>query len=147
MLYIASDHAGFQLKKTIVTYITKVLKLELEDLGPFEYNKADDYPDFAEKLGKKVAKNKQNKGILLCGMGNGVAMAANKIAGIRAALAPSIKSAEFARKDEDANVVCMAGRTLSNEHARAIVKAFLETPADPDERHARRRKKLAALDA
>lgn len=146
MLYIASDHAGFQLKKALVTYITKVLKLPLTDLGPAAYDKDDDYPDFAVPLARKVAENAQNSGILICGFGHGVCITANKVKGIRAALASSIESAEFARKDDHANVLCLAGRVVSDEHARAIVKAFLETPFSNEERHVRRIKKITDLE-
>lgn len=146
MIYIASDHAGFQLKKVLVTYISKVLKLPIEDLGPETYNENDDYPDFAEPVAKKVVKNTSDFGILICGFGHGVCITANKFPKIRAALVSSIESAEFARKDDNANILCLAGKILSDEHARAIVKTFLETPFSGDERHVRRIAKITSLE-
>ncbi len=146
MLYIASDHAGFQLKKALVTYLTKVLKLEVADLGADTYDENDDYPDFAEAVAKKVTASKTNLGILICGSGHGVCISANKLKGVRAILASSIESAEFAKKDDDANILCLAGRVVSDEHARAIVKAFIETPFSGSDRHVRRLKKIFALE-
>lgn len=146
MIYIASDHAGFQLKKALITYLEKVLKLETTDLGPEVFTQDDDYPDFAVPVAKKVAESKGTLGILICGSGHGMCITANKVAGVRAVLAPSIESAEFARKEDNANVLCLAGRVLSDEHARAIVKAFVEKPFSGDERHARRLRKIAELE-
>lgn len=145
MLYIASDHAGFQLKKALVTYIEKVLQLPIQDLGPSTFTKDDDYPDYAIPVGRKVAENNVNQGILICGSGHGVCITANKIKGIRAVLASGIESAELARKDDDANILCLSGKILSEEHARAIVKAFLDTPFSGEERHIRRLEKIATL--
>lgn len=146
MIYIASDHAGFQLKKALITYLSKVLKLDATDLGPEVFTQDDDYPDFATPTAKKVAAEKGSLGILICGSGHGMCITANKIAGVRAVLAPSIESAEFARKEDNANVLCLAGRVLSDEHARAIVKAFVEKPFSGEERHARRLRKIAELE-
>lgn len=146
MIYIASDHAGFQLKKALVTYITKVLKLPLTDLGPTAHDPGDDYPDFANLVAKKVSTIPEDRGILVCGSGHGVCITANKHTHIRAILASSIESAEWGRKDEDANVLCLAGRVLSDEHARAIVKTFLETPFSGEDRHVRRLAKIAELE-
>lgn len=146
MIYIASDHAGFQLKKALIIYLEKVLKRETTDLGPKIYTQDDDYPDFAVPVAKKVAEDKDSLGILICGSGHGMCITANKVSGIRATLAPSIESAEFARKEDNANVLCLAGRVLSDEHARAIVKAFIEKPFSDEERHARRLKKITELE-
>ena len=142
MLYIASDHAGYQLKKYLVNFLEKTLKMPVEDLGPSAYNEDDDYPDFALPLAKKVLGNKENKGILICGSGHGVCMTANKIKGIRAILGYSIEGTEMGRKEEDANVLCLAARVLSNEHAIAIVKRFFEVEFKDEERHVRRLKKI-----
>jgi ribose 5-phosphate isomerase B len=146
MVYIASDHAGFQLKKALVTYLTKVLALPTTDLGPEVFHDDDDYPDYAVPLAKKIAGSKADLGILICGSGHGMCIAANKIKGIRAVLATSIESAEFARKEDNANILCLSGRTLSDEHARAIVKAFVEKTFSGEERHVRRLKKIAELE-
>lgn len=146
MIFIASDHAGFQLKKTLLTYLNKILKLPVQDLGPIAHDPNDDYPDYAELVAQEVSKIPENRGILICGSGHGMCIAANKFSGIRAILASSIESAEYARKDDDANILCLAGRVLSDEHARAIVKIFLEIPFSGDERHVRRLGKIAELE-
>lgn len=146
MLYIASDHAGFQLKKYLVRYIEKQLKLEVEDMGPAEFDKDDDFPDFALPLAKKVAADKDSLGILICGSGHGVCIAANKVSGSRAILGYSIEAAEWARRHNNANVLCLAGRVLTEEHAAAIVKKFLENSFDGEERLVRRIAKIEAAE-
>ena len=146
MIYIASDHAGYQLKKYLTRYLKVQLKRDFEDLGPAEYNKDDDYPDFAAKVAKKVASKKDALGILICGSGQGVCITANKFKGIRAILGYSIESAELARKHDHANILCLAGRVLSNEHAIAIVKIFLESEPKTDERYVRRIKKITKIE-
>lgn len=146
MIYIASDHAGFQLKKYLTRYLKAQLKRGFEDLGPAEYNKDDDFPDFSAKVAKKVAGKKEALGILICGSGQGVCITANKFKGIRAILGYSIEAAELARKHDHANVLCLAGRVLSNEHAIAIVKTFLETEPKPDERYVRRIEKIKKIE-
>jgi ribose 5-phosphate isomerase B len=142
MLYIASDHAGYQLKKHLVTFLNNTLKIPVKDLGPEKFDEDDDYPDFALTTAKKVTESKTNIGILICGSGNGICLAANKVNGVRAILGYNIEAAEFGRKHNDANMLCLAGRVLSDEHATAIVKKFLETEFTNDERHVRRLKKI-----
>ncbi|MBI5728938.1 MAG: RpiB/LacA/LacB family sugar-phosphate isomerase [Candidatus Magasanikbacteria bacterium] len=146
MLYIAADHAGHKLKKYLATYITKTLQQKVEDLGAKTYKEDDDFPDYAVALAKKVVSNKKNWGILLCGSGQGMCITANKVPGIRAGLGYSIEAAERGRKEDDMNVLCLASRVLSTEHAAAIVKAFLENNFDGLGRRVRRLKKIAALE-
>lgn len=146
MIYLSSDHAGFQLKKFLLTQLEKALKLPTDDLGPFEYNKDDDYPDYAIALAKKVVKNKINKGILICGSGQGMCITANKIKGIRAILGYNIEGTELGRRDNDANVLCLPGKIISHEHALAIMKSFLNTEFDGLPRRIRRLKKIAAIE-
>lgn len=145
MLYIATDHGGFQLKKYLIRYLKNQLHIRAVDLGPKKYDKDDDYPDYAIPLAKKVAKGKNNMGILICRMGNGTSIAANKIKGIRGAIGYSIEAAEFARRDNNANVISLGGDVVSNEHAAAIIKKFLETGFDGG-RHERRMKKITAIE-
>lgn len=142
MIYIGADHGGFQLKKFLTTYLTKTLKKEVEDLGAHASEPTDDYPDFAFAVAEKVSTSKENIGILLCRSGLGMAIAANKVKGIRAIVGSSILAAEHGRKDNHANVLCLDADTLSHEHAMAILKTFLETPYDMDERHVRRVNKI-----
>lgn len=146
MLYIASDHAGYQLKKFLLVQLEKTLKQPVEDLGPEKYQEEDDFPDYAIKVAKKVNFMKNNIGILICGSGHGMCMVANKVKGIRAILGYSIESAEMGRKEENANVLCLSGRMLSREHAMAIVKRFLEVNFDNQEKRQRRLKKMEALE-
>lgn len=146
MLYIASDHAGFQLKKFLVTQLEKILKLPFEDLGALSFDKDDDYPDFAVVVAKKVVANKGSFGILICGSGQGMCIAANKIKGIRAIHGSSIKETEMGKKDNDANVICLAARVISTEHALAILKTFLNTNFDNQERRIRRLNQIKKLE-
>ena len=146
MLYIASDHAGYQLKKYLIRYLKTQLNLTAEDLGPAQYNEDDDYPEFALPLAQKVASDPKTRGILICGTGHGVCMVANKTRGIRAILGYSIEAAEFGRRHEDANVLCLAGRVITEEHAAAIVKKFLATDFEDAPRHVRRLAELKKLD-
>ncbi len=143
MLYLAADHAGHALKKYLARYLEKQLKLEFVDLGAKEYDKEDDFPDFAFALAKKVAGEPGSLGILICGSGQGMCIAANKVAGIRAMLGYSIESAEWGRKHDHANVLCLAGRVLSEEHAVAIAKKFIETGKDAAEKYVRRVQKIS----
>lgn len=146
MLYLASDHRGFQLKKHLVTYIKTQLQQKIEDLGPKEYNKTDDFTEFSIALTKKVVSKKDNLGILICGTAHGVCMVANKIKGGRGIVGYSIEAAETGRQHEDANVLCLAGDYISNEHADAIVKKFLETKFDGLERRVHRNQIIADLE-
>ena len=146
MLYISSDHAGYQLKKFLADKLETTLKIKFEDLGPHQFNVDDDYPDYAAPLAKKVVKNASNRGILICGSGHGICITANKIKGVRAILGASIESVELGRRDNDANILCMSARILSPEHAIAIVKHFLETEFDNQERRLRRLKKISELE-
>lgn len=146
MLYIASDHAGYQLKKHLLTYIKTQLRKTIKDFGPKKFDKEDDFPDFAAPLAKKVAANDKDYGILICGTGHGVCMTANKVKGVRAILGYGIEAAEMGKKHNNANVLCLAGKVLSNEHADAIVKKFLATKFENAERLVRRNNKVAALE-
>ena len=143
MIYIGCDHGGFTLKQEIFKYIKEDLTLEIEDLGCYDTSSVD-YPDYAEKVCNKViAENAQ--GILICGTGIGISIAANKIKGIRCALCSEPFSAEMTRKHNNANVLAMGGRTTGSELAKSIVKAFLSTDFEGG-RHQNRLDKIAALE-
>jgi ribose 5-phosphate isomerase B len=146
MLYIASDHAGFQLKKFLLQQFKNTLKIKVTDLGPKVFDSNDDFPDFASLLAKKVVKKNSDRGILICGSGHGMCIAANKIKGARAILGSSIEGTDLGRRDNDANILCLPGRIVSPEHAIAIVKHFLEVKFDNQERRVRRLKKISALE-
>lgn len=144
-LYIASDHAGYQLKKRLVRFLEKELRLTVEDLGPHEYDEADDYPDYVIPAAQKAVAT-SGRAIMICGSGIGESIAANKVKGMRAALAYNIEAARLSRTDNDANGLCLAGRVLSDDHAMAIVKKWLETDFAGG-RHERRVKKIEAFES
>jgi len=141
MIYIASDHRGFQLKERIKLYL-KELGYAYEDLGASIYNKEDDYPDFAKLVGERVAENPENRGILICGSGVGIAVSANKIKGIRAGTILKPEQAKAAVNDEDLNILSLSADFLSEDEAKEIVKTFLETKFSGEERHKRRIEKI-----
>ena len=109
-IFISSDHAGFTLKKKILNYLAKK-KLSFKDLGPFSV-KSVDYPIYAHKLANNVKKNKKNIGILICGSGTGMNIAANKHRNIRAAQCFSVKSTKLSRLHNDANVITLGSRLI-----------------------------------
>ena len=144
-LFIASDHAGYQLKNRILRYIQNELHLEVQDLGPTEYNQNDDYPDYAIPLAKKVT-DTQGRGIVVCGSGIGVCIAANKIDGIRCGVGYSDAVAKSMMQHNNTNVLALAGGTLSENHAKLIVKTWLMHNFTDEERHVRRLDKIAKLE-
>jgi ribose 5-phosphate isomerase B len=141
-LYIASDHGGFKLKEKIKDYLNKQ-GVEYEDLGTHGGDLEDDYPDYALKVGKKVSKGKGNQGILICGSGSGMAMAVNKVKGIRASMAYDTYSAKMARVDNDANVLCLRERYFAPANAKKIVAIWLNTEFSGLARHKRRIGKIS----
>ena len=135
-LLIASDHAGFNLKQEIKA---QKKNFSWKDLGCFS-NHRTDYPDWAEKLCKNLQKNM--KGILICGTGQGMAIKANRYPHVRAALCWNQEMARLARSHNQANALCLPGRFLNINQALAILDAFLTTPFDDQEIYQRRVKKL-----
>jgi len=138
-IFLASDHAGYKLKELIKSYLLKK-KINFTDLGPFNDSKSD-YPDYAHKVSKKVSTEKRNLGILVCGTGIGMNMAANKHKKIRAALCFNIKSAKLSRLHNDANIITLGSRLLKNKNALNCVNVFLNTKFEGG-RHAKRIKKI-----
>lgn len=122
MIYIASDHAGYELKKELVDYFKKQ-NIKIEDLGTDSLESVD-YPDFGIKLGKAVSSNDNSYGIAICGTGIGISIAANKVNGIRAALVYDTNTAALAKKHNNANVIAFGGRTTSFEEAISYIKAY-----------------------
>ncbi|MEN3001138.1 MAG: ribose 5-phosphate isomerase B [Armatimonadota bacterium] len=139
-IFIGSDHAGYALKEALRDYLQQQ-GYEVEDLGVFSPEPAD-YPDIAHQLTAQVVAQPDSRGILICGTGIGMCIAANKRRGIRAAHATEPVSAQLARAHNDANVLCLGGRILGIELAKATVDAFLQTPFSGETRHARRVQKL-----
>ncbi len=138
---IASDHAGFDLKKFLINELEK-LQFQVLDLGCDSAVKSVDYPDFAQKLCKKITKRNQARGILICGSGIGISIAANRFKNIRAALCHNVKSAKLTRAHNDANVLCLGSRVVKNKSALSIAKAFFSTEFE-GARHAARVAKLS----
>ena len=137
-ILIASDHAGFKLKKQLIPLIEK--KFSLNDLGPANDNSID-YPDLALKLSKKISKSKSLFGILICGSGMGMAMAANKVKNVRAALCYSAKNTKLSRLHNNANIITLGSRLTSKKKAIQLINLFLSTKFEGG-RHLRRIKKI-----
>lgn len=136
---VASDHAGFP-QKAFVVKVLKDMGYEVLDLGPASDERVD-YPDFAKQVAKHVAQNSCERGVLICGTGLGMAITADKKPGVRAVAIQTPGFAELARAHNDANVVCLSGRFVSEMTNAAILKVFMETPFAGG-RHAERVKKI-----
>ncbi len=134
-VYIASDHAGFKLKSQLLKIFPKI-----GDLGT-KSDESVDYPDFAHKLTKEILKNKNNVGILICGTGVGMSIAANRKKGIRAGLVHDRKTARLIRKHNDANVLVLPGRFINKNEAKQCVQTFLSTEFEAG-RHKKRINKI-----
>ena len=137
---IASDHGGFTLKEHIRSRFSAH---EIHDLGCFSEDSVD-YPDFAKLLCEEILAGKADRGILVCGTGIGISIAANRYKGIRAALCCDKNMAEMARKHNDANVLALGGRILANQDAEEIVRIFFDTDFEAG-RHIRRIRKIDFL--
>lgn len=140
-IFIASDHAGFLLKSFLLEKLMK-LGFTTVDLGCDSADKSVDYPDFAQKLCKKIAAKSADVGILICGSGIGISIAANRFKHIRAALCHDKISAEMSRRHNDANVICLGARVVGEKKSLDIVKVFLATKFEAG-RHERRVAKLS----
>ncbi len=141
-ILIASDHAGYELKQAIQKSLPQ---LKWMDLGPLNNDRVD-YPDFARVLAEKIVKGEAERGILICGSGIGMSIAANKIDGIRAAVVENPVGARLSREHNDANVLCLGSRFLAPEYGAEIVQVWLSTPFTNDERHSKRIKKISELE-
>ena len=138
-IFISSDHAGFKLKETIKDYL-RIKKISFEDLGPNDDSRVD-YPDYAHKVARKVKLNRKNIGILVCGSGTGMNIAANKHKNIRAAQCFNLKSTKLSRLHNDANIITLGSRLISKKNALKFVSVFLNTKFDGG-RHLKRVKKI-----
>ncbi len=159
-VFIAADHTGFLLKATLVEYVRDALSHEVEDMGALELVPDDDYPDFIRPCAERVTKTPGSLGIVIGGSGQGEAIAANKVPGARAALfygqatatgpidaagAPALDGYDIirlSRAHNDANVLVLAARFVTEEDAKEAVRIFLDAPFSGDERHVRRIAKL-----
>jgi ribose 5-phosphate isomerase B len=143
-IYAGSDHAGFALRRRLVDHL-RAGGHTVEDLGTTT-DASCDYPDYAASVGRAVSEDAGAVGLLVCGTGLGVCIAANKVRGVRAALAWNVEVARISRAHNDANVLCLGARTTPEGEALAITDAWLAAPFDSGERHARRLEKIAALE-
>jgi len=141
---IGSDHAGYAMKERIKKELGD--KYKFVDMGTTDGEKSVDYPIYAEKVAKQVSVTPNSQGVLVCGSGIGVSIAANKVNGVRAALAYTKKAALLARQHNDANIVATAGREETMDDPVEIVQTFLETDFSGDERHARRVKEIMEIE-
>lgn len=142
---IACDHGGFDLKNTIHVFL-KENGYSVKDFGAVQLDAGDDYPDFVIPLARSVAKKEVDRGIAICGSGVGAAIAANKIAGVRAALINEHFSAHQGVEDDDMNMICLGGRVIAFAAAEELVSVFLNAKFSGAERHKRRLAKVAALE-
>ena len=138
---IGSDHRGFSIKQKLVELV-RSLGHEVQDLGPSD-SRPVDYPDYAFHVAKSVASTKTDRGVLICGTGIGMSIAANKVRGIRAALCLDPVTAEISRHHNDANVLCLGGDLITPEQAVRIMRVWLKTEFDGG-RHSRRLHKIEA---
>jgi ribose 5-phosphate isomerase B len=136
-VHIGTDHAGFDLKRYLIDALTEDGH-EVIDHGPHEYDAEDDYPVYCIPAAEAVVADPGSLCIVIGGSGNGEQIAANKVKGVRAALAHSAETAKLGREHNDANVVSIGGRMHSEEEALELVRIFLATPFSGEERHARR---------
>lgn len=140
MIAIGSDHGGFELKQAIMTHLD-ARGLEYKDFGTYSTASCD-YPEYGRAVAKAVASGEYERGILICGTGIGISIAANKVPGIRAALCTDCFMAEATRQHNDANILALGGRVVGEGLALKIVDTFLDTPFSNDERHIRRIAKI-----
>jgi ribose 5-phosphate isomerase B len=138
-LALGCDHAGFTLKETLIEYL-KEMKIEFEDYGTFSEDSVD-YPDFAHAVANAVNSGGSERGIVICGSGNGVNMTVNKYQNVRAALCWNVEIARLARKHNNANIISFPGRFIDKEEAILALDAFLNTDFDGG-RHAIRVEKI-----
>ena len=138
-IFISSDHAGFKLKEAIKIFLNKK-RYKFTDLGPKNNDKVD-YPDYAHKVAKKVKINKNHVGILVCGSGMGMNIAANRHKNIRAAQCFNLKSTKLSRLHNDANIITLGSRLLNKKNVMSLVNIFLNTKFEGG-RHTKRIKKI-----
>ena len=140
VIYLGADHAGFSLKEKLKKYFDK-RNINYEDIGG-DGKSNDDYPDYAFKVAKKVSKEKDSKGILICGTGTGMVIAANKVKGVRAAVAYDNYSAKMAVEHNNSNVLCLRGRNFPDNKNIQLVKIWLNAKFSSKSRHKRRLRKI-----
>ena len=142
---IAADHGGYALKEEMKPWLVS-LGHELKDFGAFSKDDRDDYPDFVVPLARAVASAEMQRGIAICGSGVGASIAANKVAGVRAALIHDSFSAHQGVEDDSMNLICLGGRVIGTSMAKELIASFLMANFIGGERHKRRLEKVKALE-
>ena len=147
MIYLATDHAGFDLKEDIKKYLDEK-EISYEDMGALEYNQEDDYPDFIYPAAKKVSDNPGSRGIILGGSGQGEAIVANKVSGIRAIVyyGSQKEILNLSREHNDANILSLGARFIDRSDIPFIIDTWLGSDFPKEERHARRIKKISEIE-
>lgn len=143
---LAADHAGLPLKEEIATLV-RALGHEVMDLGAHQYDKDDDYPDFARYIGQAIQHGQAQRGILLCGSGVGASIAATKMKGVRAAVCHDAYSAAQGVEHDDMNVLCLGSRIIGGAVADVLVRSFLGAHFSAEARHQRRLDKVMAIES
>ena len=142
---LGADHAGFELKSELLPWMESQ-GYDVLDLGAYDLDPNDDYPDFAEAVGKAVASGRTPRGILVCGSGVGACIAANKVPGVRASMCHDSYSARQGVEHDDMNILCLGARVIGPELAKELVTAFITAQFTGEERHRRRLEKTLALE-
>lgn len=142
---IGSDHAGFEMKSELLPWLESQ-GYDVLDLGAYDLDPNDDYPDFAETVGKAVASGRTPRGILVCGSGVGACIAANKVPGVRASMCHDSYSAQQGVEHDDMNILCLGSRVIGPELAKELVTAFMTARFTGEERHQRRLEKTLAIE-
>ena len=146
MIFIGSDHGGFQKKEDIKRLLNE-MGVEFVDMGNTQYDANDDYPDFARAVAEEVSQSPdEHKGIVLCRSGVGVDIVANKFSGVRSALVSTEEMARFSRLHDNTNVLALAADYLTETEAIHVTQIWLQTPFSGEERHVRRLKKIAEIE-
>lgn len=144
-IYLASDHAGFDLKESIKSYLIEK-GYQVEDQGAFSKNPDDDYPDFISKAAERVSNDETSRGIVFGKSGGGEVIVANKFKNVRAVVGFSLENVRLSREHNDANVLCLGAEFTNDENAKRFVNIFLSTPFSNEERHIRRINKIRNLE-
>lgn len=142
---LSADHGGFELKEKLHSYLLS-MGHDIKDFGAYELNNTDDFPDFVIPMAKAVANREVERGIAVCGSGVGASVAANKVAGARAALITDHFSAHQGVEDDDLNILCLGGRVVGIMLAQELIRSFLNARFKGEERHLRRMEKVNELD-
>ena len=145
-LALGTDHAGFPLTVELRLWLNQQ-NCKVNDLGAYEFDPNDDYPDFANLVGEHVASGASNKGLIICGSGVGACIAANKVLGVRAGFCHDVYSAHQGVEHDDMNVLCLGARIIGIEVAKEIISAFLIASFSREERHERRLLKLLTIES